>query len=104
MFGKFQDLLKGCLLRLNTNITNNTNKSTNVKHMSTKDFHNVRVEQLNLIENEFKDKVERIKVMLYVDTKFLLSVTFKIQTFLILFRMLPKHFMKNQERSYLLKT
>lgn len=30
--------------------------------MSTKDFHNVRIDQLNVIENEFKDKAERIKV------------------------------------------
>lgn len=61
MFGKFQDLLKGCLIKINVH---NTNKSVNFKHMSTREFHNVRVEQLNLIENEFKDKAERIKVFL----------------------------------------
>lgn len=48
------------MLKLN----NNANKTTNVKHMSTKEFHNVRVDQLNVIENEFRDKAERIKVIL----------------------------------------
>jgi hypothetical protein len=60
MFGKFQDLLKGCLLMLNTS---NNNKSINTKQINNKEFQNVRLEQLNLIENEFKDKAERIKVL-----------------------------------------
>ena len=63
MFGKFQDLIKGCMLKFNNNNNNiTTNKSSNLKHVSTKEFHNARVEQLNLIENEFKDKSDRIKV------------------------------------------
>jgi len=66
MFGKFQDLLKDCLLKINTlnvlNSNNNASKSPNLKQMTTKEFHNSRVDQLNLIENEFKDKAKRIEV------------------------------------------
>jgi len=70
MFGKFQDLLKGCLLKLNTI---NNNKSINTKQINNKEFHNVRLEQLNLIENEFKDKAEKIKVLDILFFKFFLN-------------------------------
>jgi len=60
MFGKFQDLLKGCLFKLQNH--NNPNKSAHIKHVSTKEFHHGRIEQLNVLENEFKEKADRIKV------------------------------------------
>ncbi len=60
MFGKFQDMLKKCLIKLQNQ--NNINKSNNLKRVSTKDLQNGRMEQFNLLESEFRDKSERIKV------------------------------------------
>lgn len=56
MFGKFQDLIKGCLLKINTN---NIGRSNQIKFSSTRE---TRMDQLSAIELEFKEKSEKIRV------------------------------------------
>jgi len=61
MFGKVQDMIKECLLKINNN-KETTHKSQHIKHASTKEFHSARIDQLNAMENEFKDKAEKLRV------------------------------------------
>ena len=57
MFGKFQDIIKECILKL----INTNNTKFNSLRSGTREF-NFKHEQNSAIETEFKDRSERIKV------------------------------------------
>lgn len=58
MFGKFQDIIRECILKM---INTNSSKFNNLKQSNTREFLKNN-DQNNGLENEFKDRSDKIKV------------------------------------------
>jgi hypothetical protein len=59
MFGRFQDIIRECVLKM---INTNSTKFNNLKQSNTRDFYLKNSESVNLAENEFKDRSDKLKV------------------------------------------
>jgi len=67
MFGKFQDVIKECILKMiNTNSTKFNNLKQSNNQSLTRDYYSKSGDHINGIENEFKDRSDKIKVIIII--------------------------------------